>query len=335
MSTVPNRVRKSVGRIRQLAADLKRSFEGNERLIEVMAACAVVHEPLLIIGEPGSGKTRMAYRFVELIGIRRGESNGFFEKCFHPYISLEAVFGPLSFSRLTGTPSEYVRLVEGYLPSARVAFLDDIFSASPDFLLTLLSIVEDRVYQNGRELYRSPLAVVIAACNDLPREYRLRALANRLPIRAVSEEISGPEMRARMLVKSNRLWLERSAGNGRESSCTFQDLTTCWEACRLEVPDDFDQTAFGKAYVNCLDSVARHPGPIAEPNARTQQKLLEVMRALALLRREDPEPTEAEIRLVEHIFTTPDARQELTDELDQQGIPEWEYLPSGCTAPVA
>lgn len=335
MLRVSSEVQESVRQIRNLVAALKHTIEGYERTIELMAACAVAGEPLLLLGEPGVGKNMLVTQFFKGMGLPQGP-DGYFEKCFHPFLDPSEVYGPWDINRLTQSVNgrgEYVRLVEGYLPSARAAFLDDIFLASPDFLLTTLSILADRIFHNGPFVYRSPLSIVIAASNDLPRHDRLRAVLNRLPIRAVAEEFHNPEALAKVLAKSTRLWCEHlsshlALGNGKDRSiCTFDDFVRCRKALLFKVPDDFTEQPFVKLYTTCLDSLQKHPGGIVVPQQRPSKVAYVVMRALALLRREDPEPHEAEIRVVEHIFSTPEAMGIIQDELNQQRLPEWEYLP--------
>src|SRR5689334_8522158 len=105
--------RRSLERIRHLVTNIKNRFWGNERCIELMAACAIASEPLLILGDPGTGKTSMATMFFEGIGLDRGVPYGYFEKCLHPYMDPSEVYGPLDFQKLIGgrhsETSAYVR----------------------------------------------------------------------------------------------------------------------------------------------------------------------------------------------------------------------------------
>lgn len=78
----------------------------------------------------------------------------------------EELFGPLSLRALE--QDAYVRQTEGYLPSASVAFVDEIFKANSAILNSLLSIVNERLFDNGAERQPVPLRCLVAASNEAP-----------------------------------------------------------------------------------------------------------------------------------------------------------------------
>ena len=47
--------------------------------------------------------------------------------------------------------------IEGYLPSASVAFIDEVFKANSAILNTLLTILNERLFDNGADRVRVPL----------------------------------------------------------------------------------------------------------------------------------------------------------------------------------
>lgn len=46
---------------------------------------------------------------------------------------------------------------EGYLPAASVAFIDEVFKANSAILNTLLTILNERLFDNGADRVRVPL----------------------------------------------------------------------------------------------------------------------------------------------------------------------------------
>ena len=56
---------------------------------------------------------------------------------------------------------EYVRKTDGYLPTAEVAFIDEIFKANSAILNALLTLLNERLFDNGNERYQVPLLCLV------------------------------------------------------------------------------------------------------------------------------------------------------------------------------
>ena len=75
------------------------------------------------------------------------------------YVSAQELFGPLSMRALE--EDQYVRQTDGYLPDAAVAFIDEIFKANSAILNTLLTILNERLFDNGSQRSRVPLLCLV------------------------------------------------------------------------------------------------------------------------------------------------------------------------------
>ena len=97
----------------------------------------------------------------------------------------DEIFGPVSISKLKDADT-YERIVDGYLPSATIAFLDEIWKAGPAIQNALLTIINEKIYRNGQFSIRVPLKGLIAASNELPAQGQgLEALWDRFLLRCL------------------------------------------------------------------------------------------------------------------------------------------------------
>jgi MoxR-like ATPase len=66
---------------------------------------------------------------------------------------------------------------------AEVAFIDEVFKANSAILNTLLTILNERLFDNGTQRLPVPLVCLVAASNELPESEELDALYDRFLIR--------------------------------------------------------------------------------------------------------------------------------------------------------
>ncbi|MCQ1536142.1 AAA family ATPase [Methanosarcina sp. KYL-1] len=150
----------------------EREAEINGSLLAVLSG-----ENLLFLGPPGTAKTQLAKNICQSI-----EGGNFFNYLLTSFSTPEEIFGPLSLKALE--EDEFRRRIDGCLPTAHVALLDEIFKASSAILNSLLTILNERKYHNGREIVEVPLLSVFGASNELPEEDEsLEALYDRFLFR--------------------------------------------------------------------------------------------------------------------------------------------------------
>ena len=110
------------------------------------------------------------------------EGGNFFNYLLTSFSTPEEIFGPLSLKALE--EDEFRRKIEGCLPTSHIALLDEIFKASSAILNSLLTILNERKYHNGKEIVDVPLLSVFGASNELPEEDEsLEALYDRFLFR--------------------------------------------------------------------------------------------------------------------------------------------------------
>ncbi len=152
-------------------------FKEREAEISGSLIAVLSGENIIFLGPPGTAKTQLAKNICQSI-----EGGNFFNYLLTSFSTPEEIFGPLSLKALE--EDEFRRKIEGCLPTSHIALLDEIFKASSAILNSLLTILNERKYHNGKEIVDVPLLSVFGASNELPEEDEsLEALYDRFLFR--------------------------------------------------------------------------------------------------------------------------------------------------------
>ena len=211
-------------RFKQLLGEMNRGIYEKETEISLSLLAALAGESIILLGPPGVAKSMVARQLKTAFRDARS-----FEYLMSRFSTPDEIFGPVSIQKLK-TSDTYERAVEGYLPTADVVFLDEIWKAGPAIQNTLLTVINEKIFRNGNREMHLPLKLLVAASNELPAKGEgLEALWDRFVIRIESRPIKLEKNFRAMLLEAPTDFLgptdftDSTDSSGSMGKCGFTD----------------------------------------------------------------------------------------------------------------
>lgn len=189
--------------LRNIHAEASAIYLERSEVIEALILAILAGEHAFILGPPGTGKSMMCRAVFDAITDAK-----YFEALLSKTRPAEAILGPYDIPELRDNGHLY-RKIEGFLPTADFAFLDEVGKMSPTLGHDLLSVVlERRLHQvnGGRSWVDCALRTFIGASNELPTDESddAAALWDRLLVRAHVDYLQEPSNFAALMTGSNK-----------------------------------------------------------------------------------------------------------------------------------
>ncbi|EFJ46414.1 hypothetical protein VOLCADRAFT_93182 [Volvox carteri f. nagariensis] len=257
----------------------------------------------------GTAKSELSARLSSLCG------GTYFERLLTRFSVPEELFGPLSMKGLEN--DLYVRQINGYLPTAEVAFVDEIFKANSAILNALLTLLNERLFDNGNQRLHAPLLCLVGASNEMPESEELDALYDRFLIRRTVSQVSNNQLYklARLAAGRNDHALTGvtiANGNGGGSEAVQQQVlsmddfrgtaTTAYSA--VDVPDSVIDLLTGLR--NHLQAAGEEWGPdkCEPPMYVSDRRFMKAIRMLQVAAYADgrDQVNEYDCLMLEHVF---------------------------------
>ena len=146
--------------LQQLRIDMGKAFPERKQVIDGSLCSILAGEHVLLLGPPGTAKSALVR------AIAQAFSGAYFERLLTKFSTPEELFGPISLKALE--EDRFARVIQGKLPEAEFAFVDEIFKANSAILNSLLSLINERVFHNDGAPIRCPLVTLFGASNELP-----------------------------------------------------------------------------------------------------------------------------------------------------------------------
>ena len=247
-------------RIKSILFAINKGIFEKDTELSMSLLAALAGESVILLGPPGVAKSMIARRLKFAF---KDSSN--FEYLMSRFSTPDEIFGPVSISKLKDA-DKYERTIDGYLPTADVVFLDEIWKAGPAIQNTLLTVINEKLFRNGDKEINLPLKLLVAASNELPTQGEgLEALWDRFLIRIECSNIRDEKAFNSMLLNTD----------DEEDITISQDIQISNEEYK-DWSDSIDKVLVPESILKCINYIRKYLGIVVLDNSDEHHNVYEV-----------------------------------------------------------
>ena len=286
-------------KLQNFRGSLNASSLEREHVIDGLLATLLSQQNAVLLGAPGTGKSDLVRTICNGIS-----GANYFGYLLTPTTDPSEIFGPVAVSKLLN--DEYTRDVQGYLPDAHIAFTDELFRGSSAILNSLLTLLNERTFNNGKEVINTPIQSIVAATNSWPDEESLQAFADRFLFRPTVEFLKKPA--------SKRLLDSWAVGNEARPEVgvhlTLPELKLLQEEAKnIKVSEDFLDK-----FVELWEMLATRAIVISD---RRRVQILKFLKAWAVVQGdEELYPEHMHDSMINVVYQTQEDQETITEVLE-------------------
>jgi MoxR-like ATPase len=196
----------------KLQKELSSRFVDMDDAILALILSVAAGEPLLLVGSPGTAKSRLIRSFCSTIGLfpenspeqkgpnfdkiislddREHGAHAYFEYLLTPFTEPNELFGYYDIGKLMDDKEkhELVRDEAGMMHLAYVVYLDEVFNASSAILNSLLAFLQERIFHDRGKIKSVKTRALFAASNRVPDSAELKAVFDRFLLRCYVKNV--------------------------------------------------------------------------------------------------------------------------------------------------
>lgn len=255
-------------KMESIFSEINALFVEREALIRNMQLAIITGTNLLMLGPPGTGKSALCYEICERI-----VDANYFQWMLNKTSDPSEILGSFSVKEMEN--DKFMRITDGKLPEAHIAFIDEIYKSNAPTLNALLTIMNEHFFYNDGKPVPCPLISMFGASNEPPESEELNAMHDRFIFRMNIDYVRDVGNKKRM----HSTYVDTRAGLlglAQKTTITIEELLCMQNAARtVKISKDIINK-----FIRLISDLGRDAIHVSD---RRQNECFKIMQGSAIL----------------------------------------------------